>query len=320
MKITTYPISNFYPKNALDKSQICYQVTAVSVNELTKLKHGIVIFGLADDSGIKNVGGRTGAALGPIKIREKLYRFAHPNCPVKIYDLGDLTPEQKIEDTHTLASEVISKIHQAGHFPLILGGGHDLAYPEARSLILSKPKQKLKILNIDAHLDLRPTFDGITSGSPWYLLFEDNNLKKYTFQLVEFGIQTHCNAQSLYDYAKAKKISVIKLEDIYKKKTPTTKQVQEILKKEKISMVSIDIDSVALQYAPGCSAAQTLGFTAEDVIQFSYSSGASHHVQSFGIYETSPPLDLSGSTPQLVAHCINQFIYGYSTRFRKRAK
>lgn len=314
MKIITYPISNFYPENALDKSQLCFQIQSVSVNELSKLEHGIVILGLADDSGIKNVGGRIGAAEGPRKIREKLYRFSHPKSSIRIYDLGDLAPASSIEKTHQQATDLISKIHESNHFPFIFGGGHDLAYAEAKALIQSKQKINHHILNIDAHLDLRPTHPKITSGSPWYLLFEDKDLKKFSFRLKEFGIQVHCNAEALYKYAKLKKISIVELEEIQKKKKSASFLMKKILQKEKTSMVSIDIDSVASQFAPGCSAAQTLGFSAKDVLEFSFLAGQQASTKSFGIYETSPALDLGSQTIQLVAHCANQFLYGYETR------
>lgn len=303
--------------NNLDDSRFGYHVQSIGIDQLSELSHGIVIIGFADDTGIKNVGGRPGAKEGPRAAREKLYKFTNGKPNIPVYDLGDLVTQKTIEETHSLGAKIVRRIHDAGHCPLVFGGGHDLAFPEALGHLESKQK-KLGFLNIDAHLDLRPTTNGITSGSPWYLLREHPLFQEFKCDLVEFGIQPHCNAHVLVDYATRHKIQIhwwSKLKDRVK----DFKTVLTNLNRCQSLQVSLDIDCVNWAEAPGVSAPQTIGFKAEEVIAMSQLSGLHSKVGSFGIYELSPALDPDGRTASLVARCASAFIQGFGQR-KKRVK
>jgi formiminoglutamase len=314
MKIAAQIPQNFLSSTTLDKSNLGYKVESITLDQLSDKKpHGIVIFGIADDQGIKNVGGRVGAREAPAAIRQKLYRFITPDFHYPIYDLGDLLPEANIADTHTEATRVIRQIHRAGHCPIVLGGGHDLVYPEALALLEENETQKLHFINIDAHLDLRDTHNGITSGSPWYLLLENQkyNLKRH--HLTEIGLQAHCNAHSLQAYAHEHHVTLYWLKDILTKIPATFRRVIQKYAREK-TLVSLDIDAVRSFEAPGCSAPQTLGLSASDMIDIAFEAGKAKQVSSFGIYEVSPPLDQDHRTAQLAAHCILAFLRGREAR------
>jgi formiminoglutamase len=308
----------FDPKSSsgLDNSRLGAHVASISVESLAQREHGIVIVGIADDTGIKNVGGRVGAKAAPPAVRARLYKFTkRAQAKVPVYDLGDLQPEEKIEATHASATSLVRAIKDAGHFPIVIGGGHDLGFPHALG-VLEATQKKTRFCNIDAHLDVRSTANGITSGSPWFLLGEHPLFAKTKSQVEEFGIQPHCNSQELIDYAQAHKFGLHWLADLRKKNRPADQSFAKLLGKpgKERLLVSLDIDSVQFSDAPGCSAPQTLGFHASEVIQMSFLAGAHSRVDSFGVFELSPPLDPDGRTSLLVAHCINACLDGFHTR------
>jgi arginase family enzyme len=216
----------------------------------------------------------------------------------------------------------VRAIREAGHFPLVIGGGHDLGFPHALG-VLEASEKKTRFCNIDAHLDVRPVTNGITSGSPWFLLREHPLFAATRSTVEEFGIQPHCNAHSLVDYARKHQFGLHWLADLRKGKAGAGKAFSRLLGpgagKERL-LVSLDIDSVRFSEAPGCSAPQTLGFRAEEVLEMSYLAGAHPRVDSFGVFELSPPLDPDGRTALLVAHCINSCIQGFAARRRGLAK
>ena len=314
MKISSYKDSSLFQVKP-DVNRVSGAIIPINLSELKKQPHGIVILGLADDQGVKNVGGRPGASKGPEAFRQKFYRLTIESLPYPLYDLGDLNPEANIEATHAAAQSLIKQIHEAGHVPFIIGGGHDLAYPEAAALLEHHNDQAVTFINLDAHLDLRHTHNGITSGSPWYLLAESTRFIKSKSKLIEIGVQKQCNSSELVDYAKKHKITVHWLHDLRKKKVNLEKLLTSLLK-SRISLVSLDIDGVRWSDAPGCSAPQNTGFTAEEAIQLCYLAGTSKTVKSFGIYELSPPLDRDNQTAALVARCAHSFLEGYTTRFK----
>lgn len=305
----------------MEPSRLGNHVETIERERLKHSEHGIVFFGLADDSGVKNVGGRPGAAEGPAAFRGKFYKFHGDKFPFPVYDLGDLLPETDIESTHRVATNLIAEIHAAGHIPFILGGGHDLAFPEARAFLESH--ERPAFLNLDAHLDLRDTKSGITSGSPWYLLTQLPDFGKKKAELVEFGCQRHCNSSILTAYAAEKKIPIHWLDELRAKPNLLLqtyhKELQRLARKHDIQ-VSLDIDGVRAAEAPGCSAPQVLGFYAEEAIAMAEAAGACPAVQSFGIYELSPALDANGQTAALVAHCALGFLRGFASRQMKKKK
>lgn len=310
-------ISSYHPKIAnADDSRLSQHALPINFSDLERSAHGIVIVGIPDDTGINNVGGRLGAKEAPGSARARLYKFTTGAPKIPVYDLGDVEPEAKIEATHSAAAQVIRAIREAGHFPLVIGGGHDLGFPHALG-VLEASEKKTRFINIDAHLDVRPTTNGITSGSPWYLLREHSLFTRTKSRIEEFGLQPHCNAHSLLEYARTHKFGMHWLSDIRKQKRSVRDLFARLLGPKTGSerlLVSLDIDSVQISDAPGCSAPQTLGFSASEAIEMSYAAGAHPRVDSFGIFELSPPLDSDGKTSLLVAHCINACLSGFATR------
>jgi formiminoglutamase len=297
--------------SALDDSRLGNHVKSIELTGLGNLPHGFVIVGFADETGVRNVGGRLGAAMGPSALRQKLYKFTTGAPLLPVYDLGDLLPLATIEETHRAGALIAKRIFETGHLPIVIGGGHDLGFPHALGLIEARPRQRWSVFNLDAHLDLRPTTHGITSGSPWFLLRENPLFQKSKSRIVEFGLQPHCNAHVLVEYAKRHKIEMHWLEGI--RESGCLSLLQKLIKKHSASslvVVSFDIDSVQWSDAPGCSAPQTLGFTAAEAVALARLSGKSAKVKSFGLFELSPALDREGQTATLAAHCIKAFLEG----------
>lgn len=304
--------------NTPESFRVGGQIKKVSLTTLAQHGSGIVIIGIADDMAIQNVKGRPGARFAPTVIRERLFQLVAPELKIPLYDLGDIQSESNIETTHARAREWIQAVHKAKHIPVVLGGGHDLAFPEARALLDAHPKGSIGFLNVDAHLDLRSTSAGITSGSPWYLLLQEKEFAARKCELVEFGIQPHCNAPALLDTAIAHKVKIHWLAKIRDKRLSAEKQFAKLLqslgKKHKNLQVSLDIDSVQACQAPGCSAPQVLGFTAAEFIRYSELAGQNKQVRSIGIYEVSPPHDFDHHTSRLAAQAILAFILGVARR------
>lgn len=322
MKILPFDPKNACGPSGIDNSRLGLHVSSINFSNLPSLEHGIVILGLADDTGVRNVGGRPGAKEGPSAVRQRLYKFTTGAPPAPIYDLGDLLPAERIEDTHQQAATLVKAVLSAGHFPIVIGGGHDLGFPHALG-VLQHSGKKTRFWNIDAHLDVRPTTNGITSGSPWYLLREHPLFQKTKSIIEEFGIQPHCNARSLVAYATSHRFGMHWLADLRKARKPAHELFSKLLGPAKGTerlLVSLDIDSVEFAYAPGCSAPQVFGFSPTEAVEMSYTAGAHARVESFGIFELSPPLDPEGKTTLLVAHCINACMQGFFVRAKPKKK
>src|SRR5262249_49785213 len=76
-----------------------------------------------------------------------------------------------LEDSQRDLAEVIAEIIKSGSIPIVLGGGHETAYGEYLGYVGAGVP--VGIINLDAHLDVRPPIDGRGhSGSPFRQAWE----------------------------------------------------------------------------------------------------------------------------------------------------
>lgn len=277
------------------------------------------IVGCPDDTGIRNVGGRTGASEGPPTLRHWLFRqttgMNGELARIRIHDLGDVLPGRDIEETHDrLERMVAGHAHDA---PVVLiGGGHDLAYA-SQSGILQGREGTMAVLNLDAHLDVRPLRDGtvVTSGTPFRRLLErwPDRLER----LVELGIQPQHNSALHFEWARAHGVEVHTLDSLREGPgiAARLKQVlDEAASAADLVTVSVDLDAFASAYAPGVSAPPADGFRPEDVLPFIEYAGRNPRVQLLDVVELSPENDVDDRTARLAALVIWRFLAGVAAR------
>ncbi len=162
---------------------------------------GTVILSHSDDEGVRLNNGRPGAKDGPKWILHYLGRMVARKSS-NIYILK--TPRSKISLTkrHELAQKTVQQLLNANHRVITLGGGHDYGYPDAAAYFL---KTRGKILNIDAHLDVRPVVNGKNhSGTPFFRFIE----KFGGTNLIEWGIQPQCNAIAHQEFARKNGVEI----------------------------------------------------------------------------------------------------------------
>jgi len=269
----------------------------------------VAVIGYPDDEGIRVNGGREGARLGPHEIRHWLYRTTpHARRPMKAFaDLGNLDVRGTLEERLERARESAQGLMKRGLQILSLGGGNDYAYADGMAFLQAYAGKKPLVINIDAHLDVRDLSKGITSGTPFYRLLES----KVEFQFVEIGIQGQCNSAHHWDYVESKGGKIIALEEVLDSGRSLADYTVDILGesilRKRPTYVALDIDSLAWPYAIGSSASWPLGLEPTQLWSLLQLFFKRLDVRAFGIYEVSPPLDVSGGTAKLAA----QFSHGF---------
>lgn len=142
-------------------------------------KTQVDIVGFPFDEGVRRNGGRVGAAGGPAAVRpfiQKLGTVVNPEFGIdlnnlSVQDSGDITADN-LEDAHKLLEDKVFEIIKNGSTPFVIGGGNDQSFPNAMGLLRNVTKSRsVGVVNIDAHLDVRPLKENqVHSGSPFYLL------------------------------------------------------------------------------------------------------------------------------------------------------
>jgi arginase family enzyme len=80
--------------------------------------------------------------------------------------------------------------------------------------------------------------------------------------------------------------------------------------------VSLDIDSAAQAYAPGCSAPSPDGFRPDELLQLAFLAGRHASVACFDVMEVNPRYDLDDRTAALAAAAVVHFLFGLAVRRR----
>ena len=270
--------------------------------------------GYPDDLGVKNVKGRLGAKEGPARFEEFFYKLKG-KMPILdcMLEGGSVSLGFDLESNYIEAIEATKerflRLNPKKDVFLSVGGSHDYAYVWIKALKEALPKgTRIACLNLDAHFDLREHLPVMTSGSPFRRLIEEKILDPK--QLIEFGIQAHCNGPELWTYAKEKKIEIIPFETLRNGKAVLEfkKALARLKKSSDVILISLDLDALSFAFAPGVSAPQAEGFTASEVFQMLEHAGSDKKVTSLGIFELCPPLDIQNLTSRLAAQAAWHFL------------
>lgn len=271
----------------------------------------LFIMGYPDDEGIKLNSGRVGAALAPDIIRKYFYRMTPhvlSSQNMKISDVGNLeTENHSLENKHESARENSYLLSRSKKRFIALGSGHDYGYSDSAGFAKASLERGMKplVINIDAHLDVRPTDKGPHSGTPFRRLLE---ALKGKVEFVEIGIQPHCNSKDHLTWAKEQGARVYMLDDVLKKNLFKI-LAQDLNLKNREVFLSIDMDGLNSAEAPGCSSVYTSGLNSLQIFNFIKELRSASKHMSMGIYEVSPALDVDDRTSKLAALMMFHFLY-----------
>lgn len=300
--------SNWFGRKS-DSIEYWHQAS-ISVNDLqidTNTENPKVgILGYAGEEGVNRNQGRLGTIGGPKSIRNMMGSLAfHLPEKTRIFDYGDvITVNSDMESSHNLITGTLKSLLETNHFPILLGGGHDLALAHAKGIYdFLKPKnERLGIINLDAHFDLRPLVNEKGhSGSPFYQLAEELG---DDFQYLCLGIQRSTNPKSLFDTAENTGTKWMVMEDF---RLNNWEVIQEKIlwfldSVDKIYL-TVDMDGFASAFAPGVSAPSPMGFEPEFAFKVFELIASTKKLISMDVVELNPNYDIDNCTSRLAARC-----------------
>jgi formiminoglutamase len=265
-----------------------------------------VLVGFPQDEGVRRNHGRAGAAAAPGAIRNWLYRLT-PWDAVDLLDVGDVRISGNLEENQQALAEAIAAILTAGAVPLVLGGGHETAYGHYLGYV--RAGREAAILNLDAHLDVRPYPGGHGhSGSPFRQALEHPTQPLRGDRYAVVGTQPHAVSRAHQHFVEGKG-GVIhwapevrgQLESVFRRECERLAQASSVY-------VTLDADVAAQADVPGISAPNPLGLSGWEVAACAAAAGACPAVSSFEIVEINPSLDRDGQSARWAALVLWQFV------------
>ena len=284
------------------------------IDIISKGSKGFCFLGFCCDLGVKKNLGRTGASKGPSSIRREMSNLSCSfSRDTRLFDAGDI---HCIDGDLTTAQEdlanAINIIRSIGLFPIVLGGGHELAFGHYNGIIDSLRDDNLRIrssndlslgiINFDAHFDLRPYGQGSSSGSMFSQIADYCRDREIQFSYMCIGIQKHSNTMSLFKHAEKLGVNYILAKDISDNTLPHIKQrIDSFLLEHEHIYLTICGDVISSAFAPGVSSPQPFGLQAETALTLIKHIVSSRKVISFDISEVSPRFDEDNRTAKLAA-------------------
>lgn len=276
-------------------------------------KQAVGFVGFCSEEGIKRNMGRLGSRKGPEEIRKHLSNLAFHFDDVRLYDFGDITCRNgSLETAQQQLAKLVNELLQKNIKPILLGGGHEIAWGHYQGIHQAFPKENIGIINFDAHFDLRPVLEGGkgTSGSSFLQIAEHCKQELKEFNYFCIGIQQASNTSSLFKTAKQLGTEVIFADEIHNSPPETFfHQIDEFVAQCDKLYVTVCLDVLATAFAPGVSAPQALGLQPWQVIAILQHLAHSDKLISFDIAELSPPHDMNGMTASLAAGLVSEFLH-----------
>lgn len=274
------------------------------------------LLGFACDAGVKRNSGRIGAKEGPDMIRRALAAAPIKRSAVTLYDVGNLIcVDDQLEAAQTALSEVVALLLARGITPIVLGGGHELAWGHYQGIANAFCDRSLGIVNFDAHLDMRPLLPSNqgSSGTPFLQIANDCNNKKRAFDYTCIGLQPMGNSALLEDTAATHHVKAIYADQLHEQGLEASRQLlHDVINRCQSLYVSICLDVFAAPFAPGVSAPQVLGLMPWQVIALLRALAQSKKVVSYDLAEFCPAFDIDSRTAKLAANLIYEIIHHHT--------
>jgi formiminoglutamase len=283
----------------------------------------ICIIGFPYDKGTEINNGRIGAKEGPNIFRDFLHKTGtvinseiNVNLTnIKIFDHGNIDDSLSLSNAHSKLRKVVLHYLKKNIIVFVIGGSNDQSYPNVRALMdyCLLNNLTIDVMNIDAHLDVRPLKNGLShSGSPFFQMLNDEDFNKLNGLFMEYSCQGEQCSNEHVQFIKDKKqyikwLSEVELFDF--------NDFNNFLKKFKNDKMffSFDIDSIKSSDCPGVSCPSIRGLNVMRVFEMCFIAGQKKSIVLFDISEFNPKIE-DFRTGKLVFYMFYYFLCGMTSR------
>ena len=252
--------------------------------------------------------------LAPSLLRETLRRIGRYDIETgrelstRIADRGDVEIEGlTIEQATGPIRDAVQASTSLHALTLLVGGNNAVTRPGV--LGLGMPLEKVGLITLDAHFDMRDTDQGLSNGNPVLALIEDGLPGA---NIAQVGLASFANSRKMHEDAVAAGNLVIAMGEISRDRIEEaiSTALNHVRHCEAI-VVDCDIDVIDRSQFPAAPGARPGGMAVQDFFVAVRRLSAEPRVRLIDLTEWDPPLDpsdLSGLTAaRWVAECLSGF-------------
>jgi formiminoglutamase len=304
----------------------------------TKAKY--IVFGIPEDIGVKANLGKGGAASSWFSFLDAFLNIQSNDClsgdniflaghfdfsdAQRLINVNAATDGEKIMAYRSFVSkiddaveEMVKIITQCQKIPVIIGGGHNNAYPAIKGAAKGLYKAELlslaqiNCINLDAHMDYRP-IEGRHSGNPFRYADEDGYLNKYCV----IGVHENYLQQNVWiDIVNNPFTDFITYEDIFiheKKSFIQSVAHATGFTEDNYTGIELDLDAIENTLSSASTPSGISSLNARQYLNFVAMDAKIAYVH---ICEGATKLDTgetSSSTGKLISYLVSDFVKAHS--------
>jgi formiminoglutamase len=269
----------------------------------------VALLGFASDEGVRRNKGRTGAAAAPAALRKALGPLAF-HLDRAVADCGDVVVSgDRLEAGQERLGQAVAALLDAGHQTVVLGGGHETAYASYLGVSASaavRNGQRLGVLNLDAHFDLRDE-PVPSSGTPFLQMARAEADAGREFRYAVVGISEPNNTRALFDTAGKLGVRYLLDEDCEAERVRAF--VEDFLAETDVLYLTIDLDVLPAAVAPGVSAPAAFGVPLPVITAVCRQVARSGKLLHLDVAELNPAFDIDGRTARTAARLVDTLLH-----------
>jgi formiminoglutamase len=231
---------------------------------------------------------------------------------LRVFDAGNADVEQ-LQPAEAL-EPIVSRMRPllAAHkLTMLIGGNNAITRPAVHAL--DPTLQRVGLLTLDAHFDLRDTDCGLTNGNPVQALLEDGMPGAH---IAQIGLLPFANTKKAHEKAKAAGIYVATAAACRAQGLAAIAEnaLARLSAKCDVIHVDFDIDVVERHAMPGAPGARPGGVAVQDFLDATRLICAHPKVKSVDLTEFDPSLDVAAISALTAARWACEVLAGYLKR------
>jgi arginase family enzyme len=255
--------------------------------------------------------------LAPALLRQTLRRIGRYDVEIRgelsalIADHGDVDlAALTIEEAEAPISDAVRRSTASHQLTLLVGGNNAVTRPGVLGLGL--PLDKLGLITLDAHFDMRDTDEGLSNGNPVRALIEDGLPGS---NIAQIGLASFANSRKMHEDALAAGNLVVTIGEVRRIgiERAVDRALDHVGHCEGI-LVDCDIDVIDRSQFPAAPGARPGGMAVHDFFYAVRRLASDPRVRVIDLTEWDPPLDSSDLSALTAARWVAECLAGFEMR------
>jgi arginase family enzyme len=259
--------------------------------------------------------------LAPGELRKVLRRIGRYDVDsgkelgTPVCDRGDLLLDgQSIEEATPCIRDAV-EVSVGGHeLTLLIGGNNAVTRPGVLGLAdaLGVSLDRIGLVTLDAHFDLRDTSEGLSNGNPVRALREDGLPGA---NICQIGLAPWANSRAMHEDALSGGHLVLSARDVRENGAAWAME-QALARLEPLAAILLDcdIDVIDRSHFPGAPGARAGGLTHYDFFEAVKRAAAFPSVRVMDLTEWDPPLDRTDLSALTAGRWLAEVLSGFEER------